>query len=210
MVMINDIYFLHVIFSKAVVFVCFYIALTVHYTRIKQQVLVHKFIELTKRMHSHQQEFSFSHWTMFVDMKRDILMLYDEITVYNKFWSIFLTLAMVAHISLDTLLGYGWIFADKNATLSQRSFLIFFSIQCFTLILMITYECSMIVYNNAKIYKTIRQFSYTFAKTTNPKLNNLLKVSQTPVDTFGKLKIIIERLNKRLQTIVASRKDFEW
>ena len=133
--------------------------MTVHYTRIKQHILLDQIHALTASK-GHSPNFRSRHlptyavWQRFCATNQEILQLNAEIAAYNRFWCPYITVYFIGHITMTVFLVYGFIKGGAAAfELGERSFFVFYAVDCFLLMILITYECSMIVYNYVEIYK---------------------------------------------------------
>ena len=159
--------------------VAFYFFLVARYIRIKQEFKLNKITKLMKVLTTNARQRKPNNpaiiWPKFCKINQKILFFFDQLRGFNHFWNTYLTNYFLSYIIMICYMGYAFLFGRADGYW-RKSFYIFFSIEFFLMILLITYECSIIVYNNVQIYKTNRAFCYTFGKVAKPNPVYLLKV----------------------------------
>lgn len=160
-------------------YVAFYFFLVARYFRIKQQFKIDKISrlmdELIKCKTNKKIISTDIIWSKFCIINQKILVLFNELKGFSQFWSPYLTNYVVSYIIMICYMGYAFLFGRADGYW-RKSFYIFFSIEFFLMILLITYECAVIVYRNVKIYKINRRFAYLYSETATPPTTKLLRV----------------------------------
>src|SRR5699024_4042815 len=93
----------------------------------------------------------------FDQIQGQILFIYEEIQAHNRFWSKYLTIYFVVYILEVCILTYAALYVPSDIGF-QKTFFIFFDVEFFLLLIWVTYECSLTVYNNTVAHRRSQQF----------------------------------------------------
>ena len=96
-------------------------------------------------------------WQFFFVNKR-FIDIQKEIIGYSPFWNKYLSILFAGLASLITYFAYLIVKKIDSNNMFTSSFLAFFSVLLLGILLLITLECSVIVYNNKEIHKLQRMF----------------------------------------------------
>lgn len=163
-------------FPPGVAIIPFFIALSIHYFQIRQSVLVAQLESFTSGIVKHSKKRNPDIWSSFRSINEDILQLNIEMRAYSSFWSRYMTVYFAGYITMDTFLLYGTVFQTEQLNVFHKSFFVFYGIECLTLLLLITRECTLVVRNNVKIFKAQRRFCFAYSRVARPGVIQLLKV----------------------------------
>ena len=154
----------------------FYFVLTARYLGVKQQIKIDKLTNLVNGMSKRKN--TNNYWDQFSKITNQILQLMSELSRFNGFWSPQLTIYILGDVVMICYMTYPSIFGVEGATLFQRNFYIFFTIEFLAMLIFLVYECSIIVNKNVKLYKLNRRFAYAYSKLQQPRVSHLLKLSK--------------------------------
>ena len=115
-------------------------------------------------------------WCEFNQTINQTIYLYEEILGYNKFWSKYLTLYFVSYIIEICYLVYTFFFVDSSIGTFYVKLFIFFGVEFFLLLTIITYTCSLIVYQNCIIQRNLIAFCYQIQSNANIGIREMFKV----------------------------------
>lgn len=155
---------------SAICFMPFYFLMDVHYCRLKQKDNLQKISinvhHLTKLMSSFKKLVPGNNFakkcsavkSTFARGCRMALILFKECSVLDRYWRPLMSVEFVGYISMICYLFHGF-FTDTNAfELGQRSFFVFFAIELFIFLIIITLECSTVVSGNVKYYNLNKKY----------------------------------------------------
>lgn len=170
--------------SFGVIYMSYYFVLLVHYTGVRQHALLDELCSLTamlqptKKSKAPQPTTNVDEqiWRRFVDLNQRILAFFDELHAYNRYWSPFVSIYFVNYSGMISYLAYGFLFDQAEFELGKSSFFVFFTVELLAMLLFITYECSRIVRQNVRMFKTNRKFCYDFTRYRSPRLLYILNV----------------------------------
>lgn len=159
--------------ASGVCFIPFYFILNVHYIAIKQRLLIRQsegnLTELmaikcndiregatSVKLASVRRNFGNTFTTM--------LALFDELNAMETFWRPYVTVDFLGYIGMECYLIHGFLVDPTRLELGQRSFFLFFAIEILAIILLLTGECSLVVYNSERYYRLNCKFTYELSK----------------------------------------------
>lgn len=156
----------------------FYFILTAHYILIKQNFVSKKLDRLVGKLFKSKTGPG-QFLRQFDRISSEILALYLEIRVQNRFWSKYVTAYFVVYIMEVCYMGYAFLFIP-NSSGAVRFFFAFFALYFVLVLLVLTYECSCIVHRNRAILAERRLFTKLYQQRYKTVVQKLLKVYSFP------------------------------
>jgi len=147
-------------FSLGNLFMLFYFLLTTRYLQIRQRFKSAQLAALNHKLTQSRHRSSMMHLLLlqFNSLTSAITTnIYREIRVHNHFWAKYLTVYFVVYIMETCYMAYAFLFIHtRNGFI--RWFFAYFAWQFAAILLLVTYECSVIVYCNCRMQRQQQRF----------------------------------------------------
>lgn len=186
MLVYYPLYLIYMCFSN--VFMLYFFIVTARYLRIKQQFKFRKLKSLSAKLIQRINNFSNKNPTKFKSrtflqkyarLNREIISLFQEIRAQNRFWSRYLTIYALAYIVEICELTYVFVFYAERI----KYLYAFLNVQFISILVLLTAECSLILYRNAQIHQLKRRFVLVHLlfdqQQQSLSIHNLLKFNST-------------------------------
>src|SRR5699024_3962592 len=122
-----------------------------------------------------QKIVSQKHWLRFKSLNLEILKLYDEIRGLNRFWSLYITIYFASYINEICCLAYAFFFVKSNLGF-RKAFFLFFAVQFMAALVIITWECSKIVYKNCVAHRKSQRIALQLQQVHRLRVRDMLKI----------------------------------
>lgn len=124
--------------------------------------------------------------------------LFEEIGAHQGFWAKYLTVNYLSYVLLSCNFTYLSIFTpDGQLRLLERAFFRTFGLAFFAILVLITWQCSLLVYGNCRLHRTAQRTAIVFHSHLKRRfsLAELLKVDGLTANYAGVFSVGFKLLN---------------
>lgn len=113
-------------------------------------------------------------WRKYKNLNSQLIGLYKEIEGHNAFWCKYLTVNYLSYVVLSSNFFYVSIFTAKDGLyFVERAFFCVSSLAFFAILLLVTWQSSLLVYGNCKLHKQAQRMALLFHSHLKRRFNSV-------------------------------------